>query len=373
MEKAKKIILAVMCLLFAAPTIFSVIGKGNILSIDENRNKLLFDNISFEGNGDEVYSQISTWYNDNFGLRDLLIRLQHTVDYKLFRYNSTLYFSDGGYLYYKNVIDNEQILNEMAVNNEWAEKNINKLREIKNYLGERGIEFRIIIPPQKNEVLEEKIIGLATQRPEPTAYERMEKVFAESDLQNNYVSVINALKEANKKTPVYYRTDFHWNDWGAAVGFGEVINSYSQDIGLDSVYDIDKLEKSEFLFSGGQSSNLSILGGGSLMEPTVNISDGIKAVNVDLQSMDGFWNNYETSVLGGCLFIGDSYTPPALLSFNETSSGIVDVFSETYFCHWDNAEGVLKRIPQDVDLVVVELIESNIYRMDSILDKLLSE
>ncbi|MFG6356999.1 MAG: hypothetical protein K1W26_09305 [Acetatifactor sp.] len=85
----------------------------------------------------------------------------------------------------------------------------------------------------------------------------------------------------------------------------------------------------------------------------------------------GIWENPNGAVFeGGVLFVGDSYTPAALMSYNNTSSGIADLFEKTYFCHWNDAEGLLENIPSDVKLVVVESIESAYFRLDKLLETL---
>ena len=59
---------------------------------------------------------------------------------------------------------------------------------------------------------------------------------------------------------------------------------------------------------------------------------------------------------GAVLFVGDSYTPPAL----ENLDPFVRLFEDTYFCHWDNSQGILNRLPENVRLVVFEKTESGI-------------
>lgn len=65
--KTKKMIISFMLFILLMPTISSLLSLGNALTINENRTKEDFPDISaLEGQG---FNAINEWYNDNFGLR----------------------------------------------------------------------------------------------------------------------------------------------------------------------------------------------------------------------------------------------------------------------------------------------------------------
>lgn len=169
----------------------------------------------------------------------------------------------------------------------------------------------------------------------------------------------------------YYYSDFHWNDWGAACAFGKVINQYANETGRGNVYDPDCLEISTFSLerNAGQLASLSVLHYDAPDEYTVNYPYelSIRIKSIDTPKVDVIDNLGEARFDKAVLFIGDSYTPPALYSFNETNAGIVALFPRAYFCHWNNSENILNNIPDDVGLVIIETIESNYYRLNDIL------
>ena len=41
------------------------------------------------------------------------------------------------------------------------------------------------------------------------------------------------LREAEKNYPTQYKTDFHWNSYGATVVYGEIVNLIAQKEGIE--------------------------------------------------------------------------------------------------------------------------------------------
>lgn len=373
--RTKIVMLSIMLLIVLSPTLIKILVNDNIFPINENRNRREFPTIA------EIselgFQEINEWYNDQFGLRDVLIRLQHQIDYIFFRYSKNLFFSKDNsekYLFYRSVISQEQIANErMTI--ETQEAIINNLIIIKNRLETKSIDFKFCIAPQKNEILEDESSKIPVRRPKYDMYDLMQDKFINSELKDNYVNVLDVLKAANEIRPTYYYSDFHWNDWGAACAFGTIINEYAEKLGMESVYNINNMEETKFVpdINFAQLSSLSVLSYDIPTEITVNTLKELNSVRVDMEKYPDWviWENKSNPIFKeGVLFIGDSYTPPALNDFNGTSSGIVELFPKVYFCHWDYADNILDNLPEDVGFVVLEVIESNYSYLDSKLETL---
>lgn len=214
--KMKKSVIICMMLIVLAPTLASMTGFGDVAAITENRNKL--EKPTWEDISEKGFAVINNWYNDVFGLRDLLIRTQHQIDYSIFGYSKELFLGSGEpcYLFYRNVVATEQVANE-ALTEEEQDKIVSHFINIKNMLEDRGIVFKFLIAPQKNEILREESKYIPISRPERNMYYVMQDKFLESGLESNYVNVIDELNRRNEQIPVYYYSDFHWNDWGLPV------------------------------------------------------------------------------------------------------------------------------------------------------------
>lgn len=374
--RTKKITLSIMFGLLIIPVVTWNLKIGRVYLINENRNRLDFP--SQEEIAEEGFTAVNNWFNDNFGMRDLLIRLQHQIDYSLFKYSDSIYCADVDgkeYLLYRSVIDSEQIINENISDEKMAEI-IFSIQNVERFLSNEGISFKFIVPPQKNEILDVDD-QIPVHRPEITAYDRFEREVLSSSLADNYVPIRDSLKEASNVAPVFYKTDFHWNDYGAAIAIGTVVNEYSNEIKLGNVYDFNVLEPKTIYLSINQAqlSNLSPLYYHLEEETTVNFNRDQYSDCTSYEKNENIvvWQNPgEAECDGSVLFIGDSYTPPALYAFNDTHSGIVELFPRVYFCHWDYSEGILNNIPDDVKLVVVERIESGLSYIDDNFNFLIS-
>lgn len=373
--KTKKVILFVMLIVMCLPVISSIIGFGNIYEINENRYRKEFpvkDDILDQG-----FTAINEWYNDCFGLRDVLIRLQHQIDYSIFHYRDNLYFGSdengNEYIFMRSILDKGQIANEKLTVEE-QDAILNQFQRAKNKIESQGMDFKFIIAPQKNEILTKESADIPISRPDYDMYDIMEDKFLKSSLADNYVPVLDTLKSKNEIAPVYYYTDFHWNDWGAACAFGKLVNDYSAEQGLGKVYDVDALQISTFTFPPeelvGQLPHLSVLSYDMPEDYTADIGNESSSYGIIVEEHPE-WNVFENKDSAvfekAVLFLGDSYTPSALVAFNGTSSGIPDLFPRVYFCHWDYAEGILDHIPDDVGLVVMECIEDNYNVMDTMI------
>lgn len=363
----KKLIVGAICFLMAAPTAATLVGAGDCLPIEENRLRAGFPDIQELKDSENPYRLVEQWYNDRFGLRDLLIRTQHQIDYTVFHYNPDLYLAEDNYLVYRRIVVNEQVANEM-LNEEEIARVVGIWERIGDSLSERGIACKFIIPPQKNQVLVAETADIPVARPEPGFHERLEAAFAAGPTSRWYVPVLEVLREKNAVLPVFYRSDFHWNDWGTAVGFGEAINSYAADLGLGEIYHTeDLLQLPVENYPGGQLNNLSLLRPVRFDEYTAGLLESHMVLTEDSKGhgIDRWENQGDFLFDGAVFFIGDSYAHPVLHGFNGTNSGIPDLFRTAYFCHWDNSADVLNRLPEDVQLVVIEKIEASIsYTMD---------
>lgn len=362
--KQRKILLGVMLLLLLLPTCAHVMGIGDLYAINENRIKRRFPTLEeIKANG---FYSINEWFNDNYAMRDVLIRGQHQIDYSLFGYSKGLFLQkteESEYLFYRSVVALEQIVNERMTEDQRSAL-IEQLQAVKERIESKDICFKFFIAPQKNEILDEEGNLFPVKRPEKNMYYVIQEKIMESNLKDNYVEVVDILKEKNKIKPVYYYTDFHWNSWGAACAFGKGINSYAKELGMKGdVYNVDNLEFETFIpnYNDQQLINLSVLYYNIPEEYTANSNQINNSKRIALEEYPNYaiWENVQNPIFNkSVLLLGDSYTAVMLGPPNGTHLGIIDLFPRVYFCHWDKAANLLENIPEDVGLVIVERIES---------------
>ncbi len=380
LERPKLALLALMALLILSPALASACGLSEAtpeLAINENRNRLAQPAIdaaeAFSGTG-EYFTKWDSYYNDSFGTRDLFIRVKNQLNYSLFRYNPELFFDDKGNMYYYSVVAVNQIANERI---EDFTPILDKHAELVALCQARGITYVFIYPPQKNTVYRPE--GHPVKRPDPVALERFYAA-CENDprLKGRSVNVIETLRA--QTLPVYGKVDFHWNDYGSALGFGDVVNRLAALEGLEPLFKND-LVISDLHTSGlkgGQLDNLSIF------TPHYEISTNAhKATPITSGTPDWsipnvtFWTNQADAPLGTALFIGSSFTPPALYDFNGSDPGIRDFFEKVYYInHAELEPGFMSSIPDKIDYLIFELIEAvlgSTEHIDAIIAELSSE
>lgn len=273
---------------------------------------------------------------------------------------------------YKSVVAKEQVLNERMTEEE-LDNIVSALENLDKILQENNIEFRFVIPPQKNEVFPERVQEFPVNRPIPNNYEILCSKFKKNEgLNESFYDAMPVLREAEKNYPTYYKTDFHWNSYGATVVYGEIVNLIAQKEGIEEGVFDETHYVVEWIdgFKGGQLQNLPLW---QEWEETTVITkkkseSKMREVTNDAELNEAHhWINDGDNVpLGTILFIGDSYTQYMLMA----DSGIIDCFKEVYWVHTDVSSGVLDNYLNKVDYIVFEKIESGMQQLEEIVNSL---
>ena len=102
------------------------------------------------------------------------------------------------------------------------------LDRLSGFLTSNGIDFIVIIPPNKNTIYPQympsqiPIIGSQSRLDQLIAYEKDHGTFKVMDLRSD-------LLEAGKKYQTYYSCGTHWNDYGAFIAYRDLMTSLEKD------------------------------------------------------------------------------------------------------------------------------------------------
>ncbi len=99
---------------------------------------------------------------------------------------------------------------------------------IANALKSQGITFLMVVAPNKNTIYPENIPG---QLPVLGAQSRLDQVL-DYQKQHGVTSILDlrpALLAARNDRPLFYRTDTHWNGYGAFLGYAEIVKALHSD------------------------------------------------------------------------------------------------------------------------------------------------
>ncbi|MBQ8246322.1 MAG: hypothetical protein IJZ42_04250 [Lachnospiraceae bacterium] len=373
-----EIIISVLLMAFICmPLTTMLLRDKQFFAIDENRNLSSFPEESLAeavvGDG-EYFKKIETWFNDRFGFRDMLIRTKNQINFSVFRTTGDdgVYIGDEGYLSYKSVVAKEQIANEKLEDSD-LEEIVDSLEHLQERLLSDSIVFMFIIPAQKNDVFPERAVGFPVRRPTPNNYEVLCSKFKENiALEQSFVDVVPILREAEEKYPTYYRTDFHWNSYGATVVYSSIVNSIAQKDGIESPIFDESYYTVEWIegFQGGQLQNIPLWeewNETTVITRKIETSKLVEVTTGQEENGAKHWiNKDENAPLGTVLLIGDSYTQYMIMA----DSGVLDCFEEVYWVHTDESSGVIDNYANMVDYVIFEKIESGLPYLEELVNEL---
>ena len=197
--------------------------------LEENRTLSSFPELSWHGAQlAALPAKLDLYFNDNFGFRKRLIYWLNLTKVRALAVSPSpkvvlgrsgwLFYGDSDIPYFRavNPLSTAQLKN-------WQER----LEERQAWLAQRGIPYLIVFAPLKSTVYPEFM---------PQSYNRIATVSrldqllahlkAHSDL--TVVDLRQAILDEKLGHQVYYRTDTHWNNRGAYVGYQQIIKSLNR-------------------------------------------------------------------------------------------------------------------------------------------------
>ena len=232
----------------------------------------------------------------------------------------------------------------LGISNAELEGISKKLKEIKKYLKQQGIDFYIVIAPNKHTVYKENLPFSLRQK--DTRFDRLSTY-----LRTNADLGIIDLREVlikNKKTSLYLKTDTHWNQYGAFLGYDEVMDV------INTSKKVPKRNINEYLIKTSIKTNGDI---------TKMINLEIEAQN--LQLLPKFAPNKEILESTNnkvhivnrtkpfkLLMYRDSFTDAWMNFFDETFGEVIYLKGGTV-----NKRDIEKEKP---DIVIIEIIERDL-------------
>jgi len=188
-------------------------------------------------------NHIDTWFSDAFGLRSDLISASARLQYDLFGKsmdiqkvvagkNGFLFLGD----YFENVL--KQSMNIEYFNEANLTAFMDSLENIHSYLNREGVAFLFVIAPNKHSIYPEYLPSRFKKNARGhNVHDQVVKRLSKSDI--HFVDLREVLIEAKRKygDPLYYKTDSHWSNLGAYIGYKAIMEAIAEISGKDD--DID--------------------------------------------------------------------------------------------------------------------------------------
>lgn len=226
-EKFEKIFIWLIILILWIPYFQMITQIFPEKAIVEKRITTARPEFSFHSLGElhTYYLNYQTYFNDSFGFRGTLISINNYINLELLKNSSTdkVVIGKDGWLFYKKGLDTYC---------DYTNISDTELKMIANYLVDKekiveanGAQFYFIIGPDKHTIYQEKLLEKYKCEKE-TPMDRLIKILSE-ETDVNVVDVREELKEKPCGFDTYYKTDTHWNSFGAYIVYENLMKKVS--------------------------------------------------------------------------------------------------------------------------------------------------
>lgn len=162
------------------------------------------------------------YYNDHFGFRRLLVRTHSRLVLLGWPAKGDVILGKQGWLFFGEARTRASYQADSLFTAQELEAWRSELEQQRDWLAARGSDLLVVIAPEKSTIYPELMPGNIPRLGSQTRLDQLLIYLADnSDLQ--VVDLRQALVQARTQHDTYYRTDTHWNGWGAFVAYREII------------------------------------------------------------------------------------------------------------------------------------------------------
>ena len=236
----KKIMLGLFLLFLGVPGIWitaeGLTGRAETYSDAEQRLLETFPTAVTIDNLDKVGGQVETYINDHAPFRDEQVAFNAKLDYHLFHSTDTptVTLGKNGWLFYAGQNSTEDFRGLGGRSEEWHQTVAGLLNGIDASLEAQGIEFVVLLAPNKERIYSEYMPEYITMVNERNRL----------DILADYLRTATKIpivypKECfeDKSYQWYYKTDTHWNNAGGFLAGQELIRTLGGE-----TWDISQIE-----------------------------------------------------------------------------------------------------------------------------------
>lgn len=177
----------------------------------------------------DYFAGLEKYYNDHFGFRKMLLRWEHKWKRSLFSESSVTEAMIGrdGWLY----LARGGMVDNMLGNLSYSDAQLAAWKQVfqtrRDWCAARGIAYQLVIAPEKHSVYPEH---LPTWIPAEPKSDQISQLVAYLKT-NSTVPVLDLrepLRQAKTNMLTFHRTDTHWNDYGAFIGYEALLMALAQ-------------------------------------------------------------------------------------------------------------------------------------------------
>ena len=219
------------------PFFGSIFQDDKVSSDVENRNLAKLPDLPKSLTSFVDYPEaFNAYYSDNFGFRDILTETYYQITDK---HVSQTQFDDvtfgrNGWLFLGSIKDgydrHDDPIGDSINKNLYTRNELKDFAEsivkINNWLKNRGIKYLYLIAPNKHTIYFENLPEYISKIGDESSTDQLINYLLEhTDV--NVLDLRQPLMEEKKKHQVYFKTDTHWNHYGANVAQYEIMKKIS--------------------------------------------------------------------------------------------------------------------------------------------------
>ena len=175
------------------------------------------------------------YFNDNFGFRNLLIRVNSVVNLEIFGVSPTplpdIVVGKDGWLFY-NVPNDGSSLEDYYGLAGFAPNQVSALQQnmkrLRREAESRNILLILVIAPSKHTIYEEYLPSrMAMMKGTSSRVDQLDSAWGKDDAHTSFVDTRRLMATAKNEMayPLYYKTDTHWNNLGAFLAYSAVMKA----------------------------------------------------------------------------------------------------------------------------------------------------
>jgi len=229
----KSILIVIFCLSIYIPFVTGIIQDDKITSSVEKRNlaKLPLLPLSLKTLS-EYSGEFNTYYSDHFGYRELLSKEYFKLVHQLggITFVDDVTFGKNGWLFLGSIKPGYQRYEDPigdAINfNLFTENELKDFAKyivaINNWLGRKGIEYLYVIAPNKHTIYFENLPEYISKVNNKSSTDQLVE-YLQTHTDVAVLDLRQSLIDEKSKHQLYYKTDTHWNQYGANVAQFEIM------------------------------------------------------------------------------------------------------------------------------------------------------
>ena len=261
MHRTLRILSLLLLLLpLALPQGLALLGVSDGPQAEEKRRKDPLPPLALAATDFKAYAKaLTATYADTFPFRDALIRTANLLKMDLFHQSpmKSVILGRDGWLFFNDEMDMEDWLNLTDYSQEELDNAVRIFTERGRWLARQGSAMLVVIAPNKPTIYGEFLPqGYRKLGPSPRL-DQLAAAFTRAGIP--FLDLRPTLERAKAQRRAYWKTDTHWNDWGALLGCSAIVEALRQRFPAMPPLDPTDYEAREFTATGGDLSAQMLL------------------------------------------------------------------------------------------------------------------